>query len=473
MLIKGEVSAVELAKACLDRIKFAEDKISALNMVTEDIALENAKDADKRIKEGSARPLTGIPGIIKDNILTKGLLTTCSSRILENFVAPYNATVVEFLKEQGYVLVGKANMDEFAMGSSTEYSAFKKTKNPWDLSRVPGGSSGGSAAAVSAEEAFFALGSDTGGSIRQPSSYCGVVGMKPTYGAVSRYGLVAFASSLDQIGPITRNVYDMGIVLNAICKPDAHDSTSVRLNPPDFTLDLEKGIEGMRIGIPKEYLTDLPAHTKDVIDKSIKVLEGLGAKVELTSLPTFDYALSAYYIISSAEATSNLSRFDGIKYGVRAKAFDIKEVYYNTRGEFFGDEVKRRIMLGNYVLSSGYYDAFYLKALKVRTLIKADFDNIFKNFDVIFSPVTADHAFKLGEKRDPLSMYLTDVYTVPVNIAGLPAISVPSGLYENGMPSAVQFIGPAFCESTLLRVAHAFESEIGFTDKPGLKEVVL
>ena len=383
--------------------------------------------------------------------------------MLEHFVPPYDAHVVELFQQKGIITIAKANLDEFAMGSSTENSAFGATANPWDLKRVPGGSSGGSAAAVSAGMAPLSLGSDTGGSIRQPAAYCGVVGLKPTYGAVSRYGLVAFASSLDQIGPFTRTVEDAALALNAICGYDKRDSTSVDAAYPDYTKGIKQDIKGMKIGLPKEYFeTDgLGPEVKESLEAAVKAYESLGAIVEETSLPTFDHALSVYYIISSAEATSNLSRYDGVKYGHRAQDHDgIVDLYVQTRNEGFGPEVKRRMMLGNYVLSSGYYDAYYLKALKVRTLIKQDVDALFEKYDCILSPTAPTPAFVAGEKSDPLQMYLTDIYTVPVNIAGLTAISLPGGLSNKGLPIGLQLIAKPMDESVMLRAAYALEQTL-------------
>ena len=404
-----------------------------------------------------------MPVIIKDNICTKGVKTTCSSKILENFVPPYDAHIIEQFKAGGMVILAKSNLDEFAMGSSTENSAFGASANPWDLSRVPGGSSGGSAAAVSAGMAPFALGSDTGGSIRQPASYCGVVGLKPTYGAVSRYGLVAFASSLDQIGPFTRTIEDAALALNALTGHDRRDSTSIDTEYPDYTKTIGQDIRGMKIGLPKEYFAaGLDIDVEAAVGDAVAKLESLGAIVEETTLPTFDYALSAYYIISSAEATSNLSRYDGVKYGYRAKEFDdIVDMYVKTRNEGFGEEVKRRMMLGNYVLSSGYYDAYYLKALKVRTLIKRDFDKLFEKYDCILSPTAPSTAFVVGAKSDPMQMYLNDIYTVPVNIAGLTAVSLPCALSKDGLPIGMQLIARSLGEPDMLRAAYALEQAFG------------
>jgi aspartyl-tRNA(Asn)/glutamyl-tRNA(Gln) amidotransferase subunit A len=459
-LQRKEITSHELISGLLDRIDKLEPQVKALNFVCRKTALQQAKESDDRRSKGTLLSIyDGIPVIVKDNICTKGIKTTCSSRVLENFVPPYDAHVIELIKGKGAVILAKSNLDEFAMGSSTEHSAFHTTANPWDLSRVPGGSSGGSAAAVASCMAPFALGSDTGGSIRQPASYCGVVGFKPTYGAISRFGLIAFASSLDQIGPLTHSVEDSALALSAICGHDIRDSTSVDTVYPDYMQAIGKNIKGMKVGLPKEYLSgSLHRGVKKAVDSVVSAFESLGAIVEETSLPTFDYALSAYYIISSAEAASNLSRFDGVKYGYRAKEYDgIVDMYIKTRSEGFGAEVKRRIMLGNYVLSSGYYDAYYLKALKVRTLIKRDFDALFKKYDFIISPAAPGPAFKAGEKSDPMQMYLTDIYTVPINIAGLPAISVPCALSEKGLPIGIQLIGRQMGEETLLSAAYALE----------------
>jgi len=471
-LNSGELSAQELVKGLLERINDKEPQLRALNFLCEKTALEEAKRSDERRAKGCALSgFDGIPAIIKDNICTEGIATTCSSRMLENFVPPYDAHVIERFKALGIITLAKSNLDEFAMGSSTENSAFKVTANPWDLKRVPGGSSGGSAAAVSAGYAPLALGSDTGGSIRQPASYCGVVGLKPTYGAVSRYGLVAFASSLDQIGPFTRTVEDAAYAMNAICGHDRRDSTSINITHPDYSEGLRDGVKGMKIGVPKEYFAEgLGADAKAAVIDAMKTYEKLGAMVEETTLPTFDYALSAYYIISSAEATSNLSRYDGVKYGHRAKKYDgIVDMYVQSRNEGFGPEVKRRMMLGNYVLSSGYYDAYYLKALKVRTLIKNDFDSLFGKYDCILSPTAPSPAFVAGEKSDPIQMYMTDVYTVPVNIAGLAAVSIPYSLSKDGLPIGVQLIVKPLDEQKMLRAAYALEREIAPIGAPAFK----
>ncbi len=465
MMGKGEISAREVVGLHLERIEELDQHLGAYITVEKDRALASVREADEKRRRGEKlSPLSGIPMALKDNICTEGIPTTCASKILDNFIPPYSADVYERLQRAGCVLIGKANLDEFAMGSSTENSAFKITRNPWDEKRVPGGSSGGSAAAVAAGMAVFALGSDTGGSIRQPSAMCGVVGMKPTYGRVSRYGLVAFASSLDQIGPITRDVRDCALVLNHICGHDRRDSTSVDVEVPDFEKGLEQGIKGMRIGIPSEYFGEgIDRGVKERVQEAIKVLENLGAVCDEVSLPHTEYALPAYYIISSAEASSNLARYDGIRYGRRAEGYsDLVDMFVRTRSDGFGREVKRRIMLGTYALSSGYYDAYYKKAQQVRTLIKEDFDRVFEGCDIIVGPTTPTVAFRAGEKTDdPLQMYLSDVYTIPVNIAGLPALSVPCGFSE-GLPVGLQFIGKPFAESTLLRAAYAYEQSTGF-----------
>ncbi len=471
LLNKKEITSADLTGACLKRIEETEPKIGALVSVAGDTAMEQAKAVDKKRAAGKQTGrLAGIPAIIKDCICTKDIRSTASSNMLNNYVPVYDAHVIEKLKKAEYVLVAKANMDEFAMGSSTENSHFGPTKNPWDTGRVPGGSSGGSAAAVAADEAIFSLGSDTGGSVRQPAGFCGVVGVKPTYGTVSRYGLMAFASSLDQIGPLTKTVEDSAIVMNVISGRDKRDSTSAIMQYPDYEKDLKKDIKGLRVGVPKEYLEqEMSDDVRKVFEEAVRLYEDLGAVVETTSLPTFDYALSAYYIISSAEVSSNLARFDGIRYGYRTKDYaDLKEMYKKTRSEGFGDEVKRRIMLGNYVLSSGYYDAYYLKALKVRTLIKNDFEAQFKKYDFLLSPVTPTPAFRIGEKSTPMEMYVSDLFTVPVNIAGMSAISVPAGLSGDGLPINIQVITNAFCENTMFRAAYNFEQSAGFAAKPAL-----
>ncbi|HEU0075882.1 MAG TPA: Asp-tRNA(Asn)/Glu-tRNA(Gln) amidotransferase subunit GatA [Dehalococcoidia bacterium] len=464
LLAKREVSSRELTRAVLDRVAAVDGRVRAYVTITEDLALQQADAADARIAAGDAAPLTGIPVCIKDVLCTRGVRTTCSSRMLENFVPPYDAHVVERLQAQGSVMIGKSNMDEFAMGSSNENSAFFPTHNPWDLNRVPGGSSGGSASAVAAGECIYALGTDTGGSIRQPAALTGVVGVKPTYGRVSRYGLVAFASSLDQIGPLTRSVEDAALVLNAIAGHDARDSTSAPLDVPDFTANLGGDLAGVRLGVPKEYVTDdLDPGVRDAFMASIDVLKGLGATVDFDlSLPSTPAALAAYYVIAPSEASANLARYDGVKYGYsRQDGASMWENMETTRGTGFGDEVKRRIMLGTYALSAGYYDAYYLKAQQVRTLIRREFDAAFERYDAIVAPVTPTPAFKIGEKvDDPISMYLSDVFTLPSNLAGLPCASVPSGFVsvdERPLPIGLQIIARPFDESTVLRVGHAYE----------------
>lgn len=459
LLEKKEISSVELIKRSLERIEKVEEKIKAFVTVTKEEALAQAKIVDEKINAGEKLgPLAGIPMAVKDNICTEGIKTTCSSKMLANFVPPYNATVVDKLLGQSSIILGKSNMDEFAMGSSTENSAFFATKNPWDLNCVPGGSSGGSAAAVAAGEVVFALGSDTGGSIRQPAAFCGVVGLKPTYGLVSRYGLIAYASSLDQIGPFTKDVTDCALVMNVLAGHDPMDSTSVKMDYPDYTQNLVNDIKGMRIGLPKEYLGEgIDAQVEEKIKEVVKKLEELGAIVEECSLPHTEYAMPAYYIIAPAEASSNLARYDGVRYGYRTeKAEDVLSLFCRTRAEGFGREVKRRIMLGTYALSSGYYDAYYLKALKVRSLIKQDFDQAFAKYDCLLTPTAPSVAFEFGSKADPLAMYKQDVCTIPVNLAGIPALNIPFGQVDN-KPVGVQLIGKAFGEGTLLRVAYTLE----------------
>ncbi|HHX76938.1 MAG TPA: Asp-tRNA(Asn)/Glu-tRNA(Gln) amidotransferase subunit GatA [Firmicutes bacterium] len=456
-----EFKPAELLAAYRNRIEAVEAKIKAYTTV---VAAENNSTgtASAGIVPGNS-PLAGIPMALKDNICTRGIPTTCCSRILADYCPPYNATAVETLYEDGAVLLGKTNMDEFAMGSSTEHSAFHTTRNPWDLDRAPGGSSGGSAAAVAAREAAFALGSDTGGSIRQPAAYCGVVGMKPTYGLVSRYGLVAFASSLDQIGPLTKDVRDCALVLNSICRYDKRDSTSVRVKATDYTAALGRDVKGMKIGVPKELMTEgIAPEVRQLVTAALSFMEkNLGVEVEEASLPHSEYALPAYYIIAPAEASSNLARYDGVRYGLRVPGEDLWDTIVATRSKGFGREVKRRIMLGTYVLSSGYYDAYYLKALKVRTKVKEDFAQAFQRFDLLVTPTTPTPAFKIGEKtRDYLTMYLNDMCTVPVNLAGLPAISLPCGL-TGGLPVGLQIIGPAFGEEAILSLGYAYEQGTG------------
>jgi len=453
-----DFSAFELAIAYLDKIEKEDDRINAFLSVDREGALGQAREADKRILSGNMTALTGIPTAIKDNILVKGLKNTCGSKILENYIAPYSATVIEKLKEEGVIILGKTNMDEFAMGSSTENSAFGVTKNPHDLERVPGGSSGGSAAAVTTDFCCFALGSDTGGSIRQPASFCGVVGLKPTYGAVSRYGLTAFASSFDQIGILTKSVEDSQIVFETISGLDSKDSTSAEVRPPQSCGGrTSANLKNLRIGIPKEYFEG-DFETKKTIQESLKLLQNQGAKLIDISLPNTKYALPAYYIIAPSEASANLSRYDGIKFGLSEEGEDLLDGYLKTKEKGFGDEVKRRIMIGTYALSSGYYDAYYLRAQKVRTLIKADFDKAFEKVDIIITPTTPTSAFKIGEKMDPLSMYLSDIFTVSVNLAGLPAISIPVGSTEAKLPIGLQIIGKPFEENKILNIAKIYNN---------------
>ncbi|MFO7612435.1 MAG: Asp-tRNA(Asn)/Glu-tRNA(Gln) amidotransferase subunit GatA [Clostridia bacterium] len=465
ILSSREASAVEITNSFYERIESKDNKIGAYISLCREKALEDAAKAQKRVDEGDGGLLNGVPAAVKDNMCTEGIATTCASRMLEDFIPPYTATAVEKIKAEGAVLLGKLNLDEFAMGSSTGNSYFGQTRNPWDEDRVPGGSSGGSAAAVASGQAIYALGSDTGGSIRQPAAFCGVVGLKPTYGTVSRYGLVAFASSLDQIGPLTKTVEDSAIVLNAISGRDHRDSTSLESGISDYTEGIDGGIKGMRIGVPSQYLSDgVSSDVRKKLGDAIKAYEKLGAVCEETSLELADYAIAAYYIISSAEASSNLARYDGIKYGYRSPGYtDLTDLYNKTRSEGFGPEVKRRIMLGTYVLSSGYYDAYYKKALRVRTLIKNEFDTLFKKYDLILGPTAPTTAFRIGEKEgNPLEMYMGDVFTVSVNIAGLPAISIPCGLDGNGLPVGMQLIGKAFGEKTILKTAKAYEDEFPF-----------
>lgn len=460
LLTAKKISALELTKDLFARIDEKEKEIGAYLELTKTQAEAAAKKVDEKISRGETiSPLEGIPCAIKDNICTKGIKTTCASKILENFVPPYDATVMKKLNSQNIVMLGKLNMDEFAMGGSTENSAYHNTKNPYDLTRVPGGSSGGSAAAVSAGEAIFALGSDTGGSIRQPASFCGVVGMKPTYGRVSRYGLVAFASSLDQIGPLTKDVTDCATVLNAICGLDEMDSTSTPAAVPDFTKSLVNDVKNLKIGLPKEYfVSGIDKEVEDAVIEVTEIYEKLGAQIVEISLPHTEFAISTYYIIAPAEAATNLERYDGVSYGARVDGADVVEMMTNTRTEKFGEEVKRRIMIGNYALSAGYYDAYYLKALKVRTLIQKDFTDAFKNVDVILTPTVPNAAFKIGEMvNDPLKMYLQDICTVPLNLAGLPGISLPCGFTSEKLPIGFQLIGKPLDEETILRAAFTYE----------------
>lgn len=469
-LEKKEISALELAEAALQRVEAVDERVKAFVTVTRAEALAAAALVDaKRLNGEKMPPLAGIPMALKDNLCTKGVLTTCSSKILNNFKPPYDAAVVELLRDAGTVLIGKTNLDEFAMGSSTENSALFTTRNPWDVERVPGGSSGGSAAAVAADEVCFALGSDTGGSIRQPAAFCGVVGLKPTYGRVSRYGLIAFASSLDQIGPFTKDILDCAIVMSAIARYDSRDTTSVPLASPDYTAQLSDGVKGLKIGVPKEYFAEgIDRDVRNAVEKALAVFVALGAEAEEISLPHTDYGIPVYYLIAPAEASSNLARYDGVQYGYRAEADNLLEMYKKTRSRGFGSEVKRRIMLGTYALSSGYYDAYYLKALKVRTLIKQDFDEAFKKFDLILTPTTPSTAFPVGTVEDPLTMYLNDICTIPVNLAGLPALSMPCG-FANNLPVGLQLIGKPFAEATILQAAYAYEQENGLAKrKPAL-----
>ena len=460
----GEVKAVELTEAVLARTDEVEERVRAYVTLTPEVALAAAREADDKLARGEDPGRAGgLPMAVKDVFCTRGVRTTCSSRILEDYVPVYDATVVERLKAEGLVMTGKANMDEFAMGSSTENSYFQTTRNPWDLDTVPGGSSGGSAAAVAAGEALWALGSDTGGSIRQPASFCGLVGMKPTYGLVSRYGLVAFASSLDQVGPITRDVRDCALLLSLLAGHDPRDTTSLKADVPDYLAALEGGVKGMRFGLPVELMGEgLAPGVRARVEESVKLLEGLGATVEETSLPSLSFALSAYYIIAPAEASSNLARFDGVRYGFRAEGGeDVLEMYGRTRAEGFGQEVKRRIILGTYALSAGYYDAYYGQAQKIRTLIIRDFESAFSRYDLLLSPTSPTVAFRIGEKvDDPLSMYLSDVCTIPVNLAGIPALSLPCGL-DGGMPVGLQMMGRVLGEADLLKAAYAFEQALG------------
>ncbi len=461
---QGEISATEVVRAYLAHAGKLDASLHAFNTLAPEYALAAAAEVDaKRARGEKLGPLAGVPVAVKDNHCVKGVPTTCSSKILEGFVPPYDATVIRRLRAADGIPFGKTNMDEFAMGSSTENSAFVATRNPWDTDRVPGGSSGGSAAAVAAGEAVIAYGSDTGGSVRQPASFCGVVGLKPTYGLVSRFGLVAFASSLDQIGPLTLDVTDAALALQAVAGHDPLDSTSARYDPPDYLAGIDRGVKGLRIGVPREYFGEgtEPA-VAAAVRKAIDVLTGLGATAEECSLPSTDYALSAYYIIAPAEASANLARYDGVRYGLRAPAEDIGGMYARTRAEGFGPEVKRRIMLGTYALSSGYYDAFYLKAQKVRSLVRRDFEAALAKYDLLASPTSPTVAFRLGEKTDdPLAMYLADVCTIPVNLAGLPGLSIPCG-EDGGLPIGLQLIGRQLDEATLFRAAYAYEQATGF-----------
>lgn len=455
-----EVTSQEATESVLNRMESIEKKVHAYITVTQELAMEQAKQADETIKRGEGSTLTGIPLAIKDILCVKGVKTTCGSRILENFIAPYDATVIKKLKEKGAVFLGRTNMDEFAMGSSTETSYFGATRNPWDLERVPGGSSGGSAAAVSADECIGALGTDTGGSIRQPAACCGMVGLKPTYGRVSRFGLVAFASSLDQIGPMTKDVKDAAILMNEICGYDSLDSTSVNVEVPDYTQVLGKDVKGMSVGIPKEYFAGgIDKEVEQTVKEAIKVLAGLGMNIQEVSLPHTTYAVAVYYLVAPAEASSNLARYDGVKYGHRTQEeTGLLNMYKLSRSEGFGTEVKRRIMLGTYALSAGYYDAYYRKASQVRTLIRNDFEKVFKACDIIVTPTAPTPAFRIGEKvNDPLTMYLSDILTIPANLAGIAGVSLPCGFTSGGLPIGLQMLADSFQEENLLRVAYAYE----------------
>lgn len=458
-LDEGETGPVDLTESVLKRIEDVEGKVGSYVTVTSERARAQAIEAESRLRQGDRQTLLGIPLAIKDNICTEDVKTTCSSRILGNFVPPYESTVTQRLNGQGYILAGKTNLDEFAMGSSTENSAFGRTNNPWDQGRVPGGSSGGSAAAVAADECIAALGSDTGGSIRQPAAFCGVVGFKPTYGRVSRFGLVAFASSLDQIGPITKNVRDSAILMNIIAGHDICDSTSADLPVPDFTSLLGHDIKGLKIGIPKEYFIEgLDREVDESVKEAIRTLESLGAVPVEISLPHTGYAVATYYILATSEASSNLARYDGVRYGLRVEGEDLIDMYMRTKEEGFGAEVKRRIILGTYALSSGYYDAYYKKAQQVRTLIVQDFEKAFEGVDLIVTPTTPTPAFKAGEKtEDPLQMYLSDIFTISINLAGVPGISVPCGFTSENLPVGLQLIGRHFDEASVFKAAYAYE----------------
>jgi len=466
LLKKRELTVKELLDTVFSQIEKYEPKIDAFITLMKDSAYQKAEQIQGLInKNETLHLLAGIPISVKDIFCTEGVLTTCASRILNNFIPPYDATVVRKFKECNAIIIGKTNMDEFAMGSSTENSAFKKTKNPWDLSRVPGGSSGGSAAAVAVRMGFGSVGTDTGGSIRQPASFCGVVGLKPTYGRVSRYGMIAFASSLDQAGPFARTVEDCAILLSAIAGHDPMDSTSAEINVPDYPGELRRDIKGIKLGVPKEYFVrGMDPEVEEAVKRAIRQMEGLGAEIVEVTLPHTEYGLAVYYIIAPSEASSNLARYDGVKYGYRApNTSNLLEMYMKTRAEGFGTEVKRRIMLGTYALSSGYYDAYYKKAQQVRRLVKEDFEKAFKEVDAIVTPTSPTPAFKFGEKTaDPLTMYLSDVFTIPVNLAGLPGISVPCGFTKENLPVGLQIIGKPFEEATILRIANVYEKEAGW-----------
>lgn len=473
---KKELSSAEITKAFAERVKEKEESLNAFLTVLTDDAIKQAEEMDKKIDKGEiTSELAGIPIGIKDNICTKGIRTTCGSKMLENFISPYDATVMEKINSAGMINLGKLNMDEFAMGSSTENSAFQKTHNPWNLKKVPGGSSGGSATAVAANMVPWALGSDTGGSVRQPASLCGIVGLKPTYGLISRYGLVAYASSLDQIGTFTKDVEDCALLLNVIAGKDERDTTSVKAENKDYVKALKNNVKGLRIGVPKEYFGDgINLEVREAIEKAIMEYKELGAIVEECSIPIADYTLATYYIISCAEASSNLGRFDGIRYGYRTPNYEsLEDIFINSRTEGFGDEVKRRIILGTYVLSSGYYDAYYKKAQQVRTLIKNEFNKIFEKYDILITPTSPTVAFDIGEKsNNPMEMYMADICTVPINVAGVPAISIPCGVDKTGMPIGMQIIGKHFSEETILNAAYTYEQKTKFREKykPAFKE---
>ena len=459
LLRKREISSLELTRACLDRVRAVEPKLNAFINVSEREAIEQARAADRRLASDGAAALCGIPLAIKDAYCTRGVATTCGSRILEKFVPPFDATVIAKLRDEGAVFIGKTNMDEFGMGSSTENSAFGPTLNPHELGRVAGGSSGGSAAAVAADECLAALGEDTGGSIREPAAFCGVVGLKPTYSRVSRYGIIAYASSLDQVGPFAKSVRDASILLRSLAGIDPNDSTCSARPVPDYERALTGDVKGLRIGVPREYFVEgMQPSVESAVRAALKQYESMGAKVDEISLPHTDYAIAAYYLIATAEASANLARYDGIRYGLRVEGANNIELYDRTRAAGFGAEVKRRIMLGTFALSAGYYDAYYLKAQKVRTLIRQDFERAFERCDLIVTPVAPTTAFRIGEKTtDPLTMYLSDIFTISVNLAGLPGLALPCGYDENGLPIGMQIIGPPFSEENVLRAGDAYE----------------
>lgn len=472
LLDKGEISSREIVQAYIDRIEKTEPKLNSFVTLTFEEALKDADRADEMIRNKTHTTLTGIPIALKDNISTYHVKTTCSSKMLENYRPPFDATVVELIKQAGMPILGKTNMDEFAMGSSTETSYFGPTKNPWNLEYVPGGSSGGSAASVAAKQAPLALGTDTGGSIRQPAAFTGIVGIKPTYGLVSRYGVVPFASSLDQVGPFARTVAESAALLSLIAQYDKYDSTSLNNPRPDYLRSLEKDVKGLRVGVPKEFFIDgLDAEVEQAVRKAVKALEDQGAEIVDIELPHSDKALATYYIVATAECSSNLARFDGVRFGHRSEnTKDSVTMFKHTRAEGFGPEVKRRIMLGTYALSAGYYDAYYLKALKVRRLIKEDFDKAFAKVDVIITPTTPSTAFKFGEKvQDPIAMYLSDVFTTTANLAGIPALSMPAGLSSNNLPIGVQIIAPSLAEEVMLSTAYSIEKALGSIGLPELE----